>query len=121
MRSVIKDIREAVRDPDEADFLCYRAIETIQKYFCNSGVVQRSEHEGWKLLREALRVDKEFITKRIKATADPRRHGEVHGIGRGLRIPQLMATRSIINRFVAYVIRGKLPLPDAEFPTLKAD
>jgi len=71
LRLCMGDLREAVRNPKDAGFFCYRAIESLMQYFTKNGL---DRDKTWHKFREDVGVRKEQI-EYIKKFADPVRHG----------------------------------------------
>ncbi|MBX9671109.1 MAG: hypothetical protein K2X93_26200 [Candidatus Obscuribacterales bacterium] len=78
LRRSLADLREAIKSPKDTGEFCYRAIETIRKYFVKANLLDDSKREdsnkSWKFLREELNVARERIDEISKFAVDPR-HG----------------------------------------------
>ncbi len=113
-RMVLADFREAMRIPLGTGFFCYRAIEAMMQ----SMKIREDEDDAkaWPRLRERLRIERSAIDL-VKAHSDFPRHGKPSSISDEERAKIFAVTDEIIRRFLGYLLRGKTPLPEAEFLT----
>jgi hypothetical protein len=109
----LADFREAMRNPVETGFFCYRAIEAMMQSLKNN--LTDNDDAAWKELRTRLRVERSAID-RVKKHSDYPRHGKPFSISDADRETVFLATNKILERFFEYLRRGKVPLPETEFP-----
>jgi hypothetical protein len=104
-----------MRVPTDTGFFCYRAVEAMmQSMKANE---DESDKTAWPKLREALRIDRSVIDF-IKGHADCPRHGRPYDLTDAERGTILKVADDIIRRYLEYLKRGKVALPEAEFPML---
>jgi hypothetical protein len=113
---VLQDFREAIQIARGTGFFCYRAIETMMQ----SMKAADNESEGsisWPRLRETLKIDRSTIDY-VKEHADFPRHGKPSDVTDLQRANIFKITDEIIRRYLEYFHRGKIALPENEFPLL---
>jgi len=115
LHRVFGDLREAIRSPHDAGFLCYRAIENIHQSFMKE---KDDDAKAWENLRKALLIDKSWIFQ-VKEFADPVRHGGTVYISGEKRILIMQHTWKLVDRFCLYVYGDFKPLSEGEFDLLK--
>jgi hypothetical protein len=113
---VLADLREAMRVPIGTGFYCYRAIEAMMQSM--KGSPDDADGPAWELLRQRLRIDRAAIDE-VKRHADFPRHGKLSSISDSERAKVFVLTDQIIERFLAYLVRGKTALAERDFPILK--
>jgi hypothetical protein len=111
--TVMADFREAMRNPYDTGFFCYRAIEAMMQSMKTSS--DEDEKTSWPRLRGTLHVDIGAI-QNVQKHAVLRRHGKTGDISGEEREKVLVITDEITRRYLAYLTRGKTPLPEADFP-----
>jgi hypothetical protein len=113
-RLVLADFREAIRSPVGTGVFCYRAVEAMMQSMKTS---QDDKDDGpaWAQLRTRLQVDRSAIDA-IKKHADYPRHGKPQSISDADRGKVFRLTDQIVQRFLTYLRRGKIPLALPEFP-----
>ncbi|PKL57789.1 MAG: hypothetical protein CVV34_05690 [Methanomicrobiales archaeon HGW-Methanomicrobiales-5] len=104
IRRCLSDLREAVRVPKDTGFFCYRALETLRKFFIKENEL-KSDKESWEFLRSELEVDRS-TTDFVKQFADPVRHGETKYITGYERDQILKNTWEIVDKFLVYAKNG---------------
>lgn len=98
-RSLI-DFSSALKDPIDAAFYCYRAIEGL----CNHnafrlGMDERSKKASkWEEFRKIVNVDRDLIDQ-IKADADPLRHNSVGTFTHTVNEHQLKIAKNIMSAY----------------------
>jgi len=105
LRHALTDFRRSIKYPAETATFCFRAIETIRRfYFDDMDINDESKRrkKGWELFREALDFDRYFF-KDIERFALPNRHGEYPAITYPERETIMNKTRRIIDAFIEYV------------------
>jgi hypothetical protein len=113
---VLADFREAMRVPVGTGFFCYRAIEAMMQSM--KWRDDENEKAAWPRVRRVLRIDRAPI-EYVKDHSDIPRHGKPANISDEQRAKVFMITDEVIRRFLAYLIRGKTELPEAEFPEFR--
>jgi hypothetical protein len=111
----LASFREAIKVAVDSGFFCYRAIEAMMQ----SMRVRDSEKDKvvWDRLKTTLCVEESAIYY-VKGHADTPRHGKASVISDAERATVFSLTDEIIKRYIQYLVRGKTPLPLAEFPKL---
>lgn len=108
LEKCLADFRRAIKYPSETGGFCFRAIETIRKfYFENPNIIDKEQrrNEGWKELRKELNFDRDFF-KDIESYAVPNRHGEYPTIPYSQRELIMNKTREVVDRFIAYITKS---------------
>ena len=113
---VMADFREAMRNPPNTGFHCYRAIEAMMQAMKNKE--DENDSGAWELLRNNLKITAACL-KAVKVHADAPRHGKLYVMTDAQRAYVFGKTRSIILRFLEYLKRGRVSLPESEFPYLR--
>jgi hypothetical protein len=116
-RIALANFREAIRMPVETGFYCFRAVETMMQSMKTHP--NENDKEAWLKFRSALRVDRSFIDQ-IKIHADLPRHGKPSAISDAERSLVFLATDTIMDRYLKYVIAGRNGLPETDFDMLVA-
>lgn len=107
LKDVLGDFRRAIKYPAMTASFCFRAIETIRKFYFED-VDDLDEDEkrknGWtKLNQEFGLIEKDF--NEIKKFAIPNRHGEFPSITYLQRESIMNFTRKIINKLFDVIVR----------------
>ena len=113
---IMADFREAMRNPPNTGFHCYRAIETMMQTM--KEISTEDNNRAWGKFRSNLNIDRNCLDA-IKNHADPPRHGKLHAMTDSQRAYVFKKTQVIVLRFFEYLIRDERPLPEAEFPILQ--
>ena len=102
LRLCMGDLREAIRNPKDRGFFCYRAIESLMQYFVKNGL---DRDKTWQIFRENVGVNKDQIDF-IKKFADPVRHGTSIYISpeNGKKI--LDHTWEIVDKYILFAANG---------------
>ena len=110
----MSDLIAAITVHHHAAVNCGRAIEGIRNMIGPAGATKK---EGWKLMRNALNADENYIRFITQESEGPRHADRNYVTG-----PRLQRTIEsswvLMNRFLEYRKRGNLPLPKSEFPLL---
>jgi hypothetical protein len=114
---VLSDFQRAMRDPIGTGFYCYRAIEAMMQSMKTEDTER--DASGWERSRTNLNVDRGAIDW-IKNHADLPRYGKPSAMSDADRATVFELTDEIIRRFHGFLIRGKRPLPEGEFPSFVA-
>lgn len=104
LQKINTDLNHAIRYPNETALFCYRAIETMARYFCES-MFDNIKGEDWKKFRETIGVTREEIMK-IKEQADFGRHGSVSPMPPGARVELFEATWEIYDKYIEFAKRN---------------
>jgi hypothetical protein len=115
-KKVLADFREAIRMALETGFFCNRAVESMMQSMKPSPKTKTTTQD-WARLHDALKI-KESYAHRVKKHSDDARHGNLVNISDNERADVYLVTHEIIRRYLAYLVRGSQPLPEAEFPIL---
>jgi hypothetical protein len=114
-RLVLADFREAIRNPVGTGFFCYRAIEAMMQSM--KARPDDKDDPAWDMLRSRLQLTIPAIYA-IKGHADYPRHGKVSSISDADRAKVFRLTDQIVERYLAYLRGGKVPLTSSDFPLL---
>ena len=111
------DFREAMRNPPNTGFHCYRAIEAMMQAMKSEE--DQKDSRAWELFRNNNLKITPACLKAIKVHADPPRRGKLYVMTDAQRAYVFVKTQSIIIRFLEYLKRGRMSLPEPEFPYLE--
>ena len=78
LRLSLADFREAIRNPKDTAFFCFRAIESLRHFFTHHKQA-KDKKQSWEYLREELNITESEI-KVVQVLADPIRHGDSYYI-----------------------------------------
>lgn len=117
LRRSLASLRTAMASPDDCAFFCYHAVETLSNHFRQPTDSPKSSAH-WERMRNALRIEKDFIIAGIKKPSDPLRHGTGVEISNAERAKLLLDTWKVVDRFVALMASGGDTLDINEFPLL---
>lgn len=98
LRLTLKDLRFAIKYPEDSGFFCYRAIESLMQYFNRSN----NKDEAWNILREKIHISRNILDY-IKKFADDPRHGCSILISDAERAKVMKYTWKIVDRFIYYL------------------
>jgi hypothetical protein len=98
---ILADIREATLQTHMTPFYCFRAIESIKKFFGAKYDINKDDKQ-WEKLREELNIERTIIDE-VKKFADPIRHGDIGQViswekWKGI----LLTTRQLIDKFIEW-------------------
>lgn len=105
LRHALVDFRRSIKYPAETATFCFRAIETIRRFYFEDMNIQdekKRREKGWEELRTVLNLDREFF-KNIEHFAKPNRHGEYLVITYKERERIMNKTRQVIDVFIKHV------------------
>lgn len=97
-RLAIRDYLRAMTEVADCATYCYRAIESIKAAF-----VHKTGKDGWDDMHAKLGTTKDEITSRVKAFADPVRHGNwvnLKPTDSSQRWSMLALTRDILVKYL---------------------
>lgn len=112
LKRCLKDLRMSANDPSDTGLHCYRAIESIRKYFHAKFDIpdetKKDRAEGWEKMRSELDIKRDDIDE-VKSYADEPRHGGVIEISDEERAHVFETTWRIIHLFVEYLHDNEEP------------
>lgn len=111
----LADFRRAMRQPEQTGFYCYRAIEALMQSIRQSP--DQKDGPAWELLREHLQVSRVALD-RVKVHADWARHGKPGKVSDAERVKLLGTTQKIIDRYLQYLLGGRVPLDQSKHSVL---
>jgi hypothetical protein len=100
------DMREAIRNSKDAGFFCYRAIESLTKFFATKHELDKTKKkETWEKFRETLDIERDQIDF-IQNFSEPVRHGDSKYIS-----PEDMKkiydyTWEMVDKYVVFAVNG---------------
>ncbi len=107
LRLSLSDLREAIRNPKDSGFFCYRSIECLRQYFVDHKVTNNIEKDkkSWIIFRDELNIEKDDILF-IKEFADPVRHGgkKPYSADDGKKMFEI--TWKVIDNYIIYACNG---------------
>jgi hypothetical protein len=109
----LADFRMAMRLPEGTGFFCYRALEAMMQSMKVND--KEGDNAAWERLRENLWVTREKLDS-VKRHSDLPRHGKISNISDSQRADVFMITDEVVRRFIQYITRGCIALPEGEFP-----
>ncbi len=95
---VLKDLRDAIKRPQDTFFHCRRAAETIAKYFTKSSNMAK----GWEDTIKTLDLNEDDINE-IKIAGGDQRHGVYGSVVGEKRIDIMMKTWKVVDKFIEYL------------------
>lgn len=105
LRNALADFRRSIKYPAMTAFFCFRAIETIRRFYFEDMRIKdesRRREKGWEELRATLSLNRKFF-KDIEKFALPNRHGEYPVITYQEREIIMNKTRQAIDAFIKHV------------------
>lgn len=105
-------MREAIRQPNDTGFFCYRAIESIRQHFYEP---QDGKKDGpsWERLRSSLRIDRSWIGALTESyEASNQRHGKTPYMSGENRVSAMQHTWKAVDRFCLYLDNGAVQLAE---------
>lgn len=97
------DLANAMKNPDDTGFYCYRAIESLRQHcIVRFKLNKNNKGEQWAKLREIAGCTEE-ITREIQVAADPVRHGEVASITSNERKRLFLITWDVVDGYLAHI------------------
>lgn len=117
LRHALTDFRRSIKYPAETAAFCFRAIETIRRFYFEDMEIKdenKRREKGWRELRTTLNFDREFFED-IEKFALPNRHGEYPIITYEKREVIMNKTRQVMDAFIKHVNEKRIDevrLPD---------
>lgn len=102
LKDVLADFRRSIKYPGMTASFCFRAIETIRKFYFEDQVIinEAQKHKnGWQKLRNAFNLQESDFAE-IRRFALPNRHGDYPAISYQERERIMNFTRSIIEKLI---------------------
>lgn len=102
VRQALADVREAIKNPNNTAFFCYRAIEALKNGYGHNRGESVNSDAAWERFRNHYALSKDTIMQ-IKSFADPIRHGnyaETPPMSDSDRATIFKDTWNIINQYV---------------------
>jgi hypothetical protein len=112
---VLNDLISAISTPHVSPINCGRAMDGIKHIISGS---TRDDKKSWKMMRDALHIEEQYIRYIMTHSTDPR-HGRPTHVPASVTEEVCRRSWIIMDRFLEYKKRGSLPLPVAQFPLLK--
>lgn len=100
VRQALADVREAIKNPKDTGFFCYRAIESLKNGYAHRRVIDADV--AWEPFRKHYTLSKNTIML-IKSFADPVRHGDyakIRPMSDSDRATIFQETWNIINQYI---------------------
>ncbi|TWI14457.1 hypothetical protein [Aerolutibacter ruishenii] len=99
----LTDLISAMKNADDTGFYCYRALESL-RHHCAAvyGLSGKSKANQWAKFREVASAERSAID-RIKAAADPLRHGDVASMSSQSRGELLTTTWDVVDCYLGGV------------------
>jgi len=97
-RLALRDYVRAIADVSDCAFYCYRSIESVKNSF-----VPSDGRGSWDEMHAALGTSRDEIDRRVKAFADPVRHGNwvaAPSTDAATRHDILLCTRDVLSKFL---------------------
>lgn len=110
----LRDVVEAIDEFHEGPIKSGRCVDSIRAYFVPPG---GKKEDGWAPLRMSLRVSKNFLDVVMNASKGPR-HGDRSNVRKTMTLEVTRNAWILMDRFIEYHKRGKVPLPESDFPEL---
>lgn len=110
----VRDLVEAIDEFHEGPIKCGRSVDAIRAWFVPPG---GKRDDGWAAMRDALGVSRSYIETVMDAAKGPR-HGDRSKVRDTITFDVVRNAWIIMDRFLEYNKRGRMPLPVSEFPIL---
>ena len=112
LRFALNDLGLVIKHPKDNTFYCYRAIESLRKFFD-----ENNAEKGWELFTNNLNISK--ATKdSIKKFANEPRHGGFKSSSSTETAYVTKTTWKIMDRFIIFIKNSNKPLDKITFPEL---
>lgn len=110
LQRALADLRQAVLEPGDTAFHCYRAIESLRHHWAEGPTGSQSEGRQWALMAKALRSDVS-VTKLIKTWSKSQRHGKPVAMTGDERERILILAWQVVHRYSLLLAGDKTQLP----------
>jgi len=102
IRQAIKDLRNAIREPSDTVFHCYRAVEAIRQEYVGKRqpYTRAARRASWDRLRQATGVPEPDL-RWLEDLATRRRHGEPVSVSHELRERAIRLARTVLEKYCA--------------------
>jgi len=111
----LEDLTAAAIDNDLIAINCARVVEALRQLSA-PGIENRGEQ--WKQFRNLLNIDLSYL-KFITENSKGPRHGNKMNVSPEVNDQILSRTWGVMNRFIAFRMKGNTRLPLSEFPLLQ--
>ncbi|MBD1881456.1 hypothetical protein NC997_14080 [Trichocoleus sp. DQ-A2] len=112
LRRALANLREAIREPNDTGFFCFRAIESIRQHFYEPQD-RDTDKPSWERLRNSLRIDRSWIDALTKSyEAGNQRHGKSPYMSGENRVSAMLHTWKVVDRFCLYLDNGAVQLAE---------
>jgi|GEM_PF-378074 len=116
LKFVFRDLISSLGALNYTSIAACRALETIRKSIAPDSA---NDGEGWKLLREKLRLERDYVQFITDSSREPR-HGNRGAAFGGEQLEITHRVWKIVDRYLEFLKRGANDsLPEEEFPLLK--
>jgi len=113
LRVALLDLNLAIKYPKDTTFFCFRAIESLRKFF------SERKSKGWNALYKELRISPS-LKQKMEELAKETRHGGPQPLSSEDRLKVLKSSWRIMDRFVLFALNDEKSL-DEKFTELKFD
>lgn len=114
LRRALRELRLAVRLPEDSAFHCRRAVEAISKHFAE---MDGAPNE-WDAMNDALNVDP-GVSRALSKAAGEIRHGAMEDTTTERRTELLTNAWSVVDRFILFLANGEAVLDKTNYALLK--
>lgn len=112
LRNSLANLREAIRQPNDTGFFCFRAIESIRQHFYEPEDRDKDK-PSWERLRNSLRIDRSWIDALTQSyEAGNQRHGKYPYMSGENRVSAMLHTWKVVDRFCIYLDNGAVQLAE---------
>jgi hypothetical protein len=111
----LRDLISSITVPHDSLVNCARAMDRLKHLVASP---QANDKQAWAQLREALRLDEQYLKFITESSKNPR-HGRPGHTPGSITTEVTRRAWTIMNRYLEYVKRGSNVLPEIEFPVLR--
>jgi len=107
LQRCFSNLREAIRNSEDAGFFCYRGIESLAQFFADKHNLdkEKQKKEVWTKFRESLGIQRDKIDF-IQKFSDPVRHGDTVYISSENMKIILETTWEIVDKYIVFAGNG---------------
>lgn len=113
VKGMVRDAMMMVGTTNYAPTSCGRIVDGMVRHMTGG-----SKGEHWAKLHAALNVDRDYV-KLLTDQSKAARHGHREYVDAPTVATLAARTYVLVSRYVAYLLRGKSPLPESDFPMLR--
>jgi hypothetical protein len=116
IRQALKDLRNAIREPSDTVFHCYRAVEAVRQEYVDTGQrdARAARRASWDRLRQSTGA-READLRWLEELATRRRHGQPVGVSHETRERALRIARTVLKQHCAVTADWKRPGSNNDF------